>query len=153
MSSLAMMPSDTFVGLTANKPKGAKSVTTRREKPPTILLVEDSRSERKRSRMLIETKGLKVIEAVDGKDALGKLMDYQVDMVITDIEMPELDGYELTAKIREHTKYRTIPVIAVSSHKEMVDRIRGMESGINAYLPKPIKEDELFTAIKNFLSS
>ena len=118
---------------------------------PCILVVEDSRSERKRTRLTIESKGYKVVEAGDGKEALSKMHDYQIDMVITDIEMPELDGYELAAKIREHKKFSSLPIIAISSHKEMIDRIKGMEAGIDTYLPKPFNEQDLFNSMKNLL--
>ena len=117
-----------------------------------ILLVEDSRSERKRTRLILESQGnFKVMESIDGKDALNKVLNYPIDLVLTDIEMPELDGYQLTAKIREHRKFRSLPVIAISSHKEMIDRIKGMEVGINLYLPKPFEEEELLHAIRNIL--
>ena len=133
------------------KQTGKWSSSQKRTKTWSILIVEDSRSERKRTRLTLESKGYKVVEASEGREALSKLMDYQIDLVITDIEMPELDGYELTSKIREHKKFRTIPVIAISSHKEMIDRIKGMECGINTYLPKPFDEQELFNSIKNLL--
>lgn len=125
--------------------------TPEKGRQPSILIVEDSRSERKKTRMIIESRGFKGIEAIDGKDALAKLMEYQIDVVITDIEMPELNGYQLTSKIRENKNFRSIPVIAISSHKDMIDRIKGMEAGINKYLPKPFQVEELFTAIKNLL--
>jgi len=133
--------------------QGKTEVGTHAKKigPVSILVVEDSRSERKRTRMALEQKGYRVVEATDGKDALNKLMDYSVDLIITDIEMPELDGYRLTAKVRENRKFKSLPVIAISTHKEMIDRIKGMEAGINMYLPKPFEEEELFNAIKNLL--
>jgi two-component system chemotaxis sensor kinase CheA len=148
---LRILPMNTMMFSAGGEAKKIKKVE-RRDKPPCIMVVEDSRSERKKTRMILENRGFKVIEAGDGREALSKLTDYPVDMVITDIEMPELDGYELTAKIREHKQYRTIPVVAVSSHKEMVDRIKGMESGINTYLPKPLQEEEILTAIKNLMA-
>ena len=117
----------------------------------SILVVEDSKSERKRTRLIMEAKGFKIIEASNGKEALQKLEESQIDLVITDIEMPELDGYQLTARIRKHRRYYNIPVIAVSSHKEMINRIKGMEAGINTYLPKPLRENDIFTAIENLL--
>ncbi len=126
-----------------------KSDSKRRK---TILIAEDARGERKRTRLLLESKGYKVIESIDGKDAFIKLMENQIDLVITDIEMPGLDGYKLTEKIRKTPKYRNIPVIAISARKEMINRIKGMESGIDTYLPKPFPEQELFNALKNLLS-
>ncbi len=154
MGILRLLPHSASMTLGSNaEEKTIKLRSVSKEGPVSILLVEDSRSERKRTRLAIEARGgYKVIEAMDGKDALLKLNDYPVDLVITDIEMPELNGYQLTAKIREQRKFRTLPVIAISSHKEMVDRIKGMEAGINTHLPKPFDEEELFSAIKNLLS-
>ncbi len=152
---LKLIPQNSISGIIQQSTQQIKQEdlsTKDRYAPTSILLVEDSRSERKRARMTLEAKGYRVIEATDGREALTRLMDYQVDMVITDIEMPELDGYRLTAKIRENRKFKNLPVIAISSHKEMIDRIKGMEAGINAYLPKPFDEDELFSAIKSLLS-
>ncbi|NUM35732.1 MAG: Hpt domain-containing protein [Candidatus Brocadiae bacterium] len=153
MGILRLLPHSTGIILSSTEEKTSKPRKAEKEGPVCILLVEDSRSERKRTRLAIESRGgYKILEAMDGKEALSKLNDYPVDLVITDIEMPELNGYQLTAKIREQRKFHNLPVIAISSHKEMVDRIKGMEAGINTHLPKPFDEEELFIAIKNLLS-
>ena len=118
-----------------------------------VLIVEDSRSERKRTKLILESqKCFKIIEAMDGKDALNKIFSYPIDLVLTDIEMPEFNGYQLTSKIREYKNFKHLPVIAISSHKDMIDRIRGMEAGITLYLSKPFQEEDLLNAIKTVLS-
>ena len=130
-----------------------KKSTTYSKNVYCVLIVEDSRSERKRTKLILESqKCFKIIEAMDGKDALNKIFSYPIDLVLTDIEMPEFNGYQLTSKIREYKNFKHIPVIAISSHKEMIDRIRGMEAGITLYLSKPFQEEDLLNAIKTVLS-
>ena len=130
-----------------------KKSTTYSKNVYCVLIVEDSRSERKRTKLILESqKCFKIIEAMDGKDALNKIFSYPIDLVLTDIEMPEFNGYQLTSKIREYKNFKHLPVIAISSHKDMIDRIRGMEAGITLYLSKPFQEEDLLKAIKTVLS-
>ncbi|MCU0724093.1 MAG: chemotaxis protein CheW [Planctomycetes bacterium] len=116
--------------------------------PLTVLVVDDSATERKIARKAVEAAGHAVVEASDGASALAKLGDADVDLVITDIEMEGMDGYEFTRRIRGLPRWKGLPVVALSSHGQMVDRIRGSESGVDAYLVKPLDAEALARVIR-----
>lgn len=102
-----------------------------------ILLAEDSITTRTQEKRILESAGYQVVTAVDGADALNKLSRRAVDGVVSDVEMPNLDGFKLTEAIRRHAKYKDLPVVLVTSLSRDEDRRRGMEAGANAYLTKP----------------
>ena len=103
----------------------------------TILLAEDSITTRTQEKRILEAAGYAVVTAVDGSDALNKLNARPIDGVVSDVEMPKLDGFQLTQAVRRHPKYKDLPVILVTSLSQDEDRRRGMEVGANAYLTKP----------------
>ncbi|MEH2292591.1 hybrid sensor histidine kinase/response regulator [Nostoc sp.] len=102
----------------------------------TILLVEDSIATRTQEKRILETAGYQVITAVDGLDGLNKLRSHTVDAVVTDVQMPNLDGLGLTAKIRQYQEYSDLPIILVTSLASDEDKRRGAEAGANAYIIK-----------------
>ena len=75
-----------------------------------------------------------------------------MDLVLTDLEMPDIDGYEFTRKIKKDSQYKNIPVIVISSHREIINRIKGMEVGIDDYFTKPCDDKKLIEAIQRLLS-
>ncbi|MBS0016253.1 MAG: hybrid sensor histidine kinase/response regulator [Arthrospira sp. SH-MAG29] len=101
-----------------------------------ILLVEDSIATRTQEKRILEAAGYEVVTAVDGLDGLNKLKTRSFDAVISDIQMPNLDGLGLTAKIREHQEYSELPIILVTSLASDDDKRRGAEAGANAYITK-----------------
>lgn len=125
---------------------------TSKQRRYTILVVEDSKSERKRICKALHNANFRVVEAQDGREALGQLENYYIDLVLTDLEMPDIDGYEFTRKIKKDTQYKSIPVIVISSHREIINRIRGMEVGIDDYFTKPCDDKKLIEAIQRLLS-
>ena len=102
-----------------------------------ILLVEDSVLVRVMEKRILEEAGYEVIAAVDGKDALDKLESRPFAAVVSDINMPNMDGLALTVRIRQEPHYRDLPVILVTSLASDEDKRRGLEVGANAYIPKP----------------
>ena len=102
-----------------------------------ILLAEDSIVTRTQEKRILETAGFEVVTAVDGEDAFNKLMSDEFDGVVSDVEMPNLNGLDLTEKIRGQVQHRDLPVILVTSLSTDEDRQRGMEVGADAYLTKP----------------
>jgi two-component system chemotaxis sensor kinase CheA len=102
-----------------------------------ILLVEDSALVRAMEKRIIEDAGYEVVTAVDGLDGLEKLGSRAFAGVVSDIQMPHLDGLGLTARIRKEPRYRDLPIILVSALDSEEDRRRGLEVGASAYLPKP----------------
>jgi two-component system, chemotaxis family, sensor kinase CheA len=104
---------------------------------PKVLVVEDSLTIRELQRSILEAAGYRVQTARDGRDALTHLdRDDGIDLVVTDVEMPEVDGIELTKTIRAHTTYSTLPVVIITSLGEDDDRQRGIDAGADAYMVK-----------------
>jgi CheY-like chemotaxis protein len=105
--------------------------------PPKILVVEDSFTVRELQRSILEAAGYPTATARDGRDALAALdRDRQIALVITDIEMPGLDGIELTRAIRADPSRSSLPVVVVTSHGSDEDKRRGMAAGADAYMAK-----------------
>ncbi len=104
---------------------------------PRILLVEDSIPIRTQVRRILQGAGYDVITAVDGLDGLHKLQEEdRFDAVVSDVEMPNLDGLELTTQIRQDTKYKDVPIILVTTLAREEDQQRGTDAGANAYITK-----------------
>ena len=118
----------------------------------TLLVVEDSPTMRQLLAFsLRRLKDCRIIEAVDGVDALKKLTTERVDLVITDINMPMMDGLKLIAVIRGNARTKTLPIIIVTTEGAEEDRKRGMELGADAYIPKPIHPSELLKTVASLL--
>jgi two-component system chemotaxis sensor kinase CheA len=104
---------------------------------PKVLVVEDSYTVRELQRSILEAAGYRVETARDGKEGLDRVSsDDEIALVITDLEMPEMDGLELTKAIRAHSERSSLPVIVVTSLADEEDRRRGVEAGANAYIVK-----------------
>jgi two-component system chemotaxis sensor kinase CheA len=101
-----------------------------------ILLVEDSIATRTQEKRILESAGYEVTTAVDGLDGWNKLKNAEFNAVVSDIQMPNLDGLGLTAKIREHKEYSELPIILVTSLAKDDDKRRGADAGANAYITK-----------------
>lgn len=116
-------------------------ITEKRKK--AILLVEDSIATRTQEKRILQSAGYEVVTAVDGLDGWNKLKTRQFDAVVSDIQMPNLDGLGLAAKIREHKEYSELPIILVTSLAKDDDKRRGAEAGANAYITKSSFNQEL----------
>ncbi|MBF0296727.1 MAG: response regulator, partial [Magnetococcales bacterium] len=110
----------------------------------TILLAEDSITTRIQEKRILEGAGYEVVVAVDGADAFNKLCQQPVDAVVSDIQMPNMDGLTLTTRIRQQAAFRELPVILVTSLASDEDLRRGLEAGANAYLTKPTFDQGIF---------
>ncbi len=106
------------------------------EKQPRILVAEDSITSRMLIRNILETSGFQVKTAVDGLEAFQFLQNDSFDLVVSDVEMPGMDGFELTSKIRADNRFTAIPVVLVTALSSDPDRQRGLEAGANAYIVK-----------------
>jgi two-component system chemotaxis sensor kinase CheA len=103
---------------------------------PSILLVEDSTIIRTQVKRLLENAGYEVIAAVDGLDGIQKLKIGNFDAIISDVQMPNLDGLDMTAKIRELVEYQQLPIILLTTLATEEDKLRGAQAGATAYLTK-----------------
>jgi len=118
----------------------------------TLLIVEDSPTMRQLLAFsLRRLKDCRIIEAVDGVDALKKLTTERVDLVITDINMPMMDGLKLVTLIRGNARTRTLPIVIVTTEGAEEDRKRGLALGANAYVPKPIQPSVLLKTVASLL--
>jgi len=100
---------------------------------------------------LARIKGLKVVEADDGVDALRKLTTAKFDLVITDINMPVLDGLKLVRKIRSDEVHKDVPIMIVTTEGSAEDRQRALQLGANAYITKPIQAPQVIAKVKELL--
>ena len=96
-------------------------------------------------------KDCRIVEAVDGVDALKKLTTERVDLVITDINMPMMDGLKLVALIRGNARTKTLPIVIVTTEGAEEDRKRGLALGANAFVPKPIQPSVLLKTVASLL--
>lgn len=128
----------------------AGQVTEPRQK--SILLVEDSIATRTQEKRILEAGGYSVVTAVDGLDGFSKLQSRAFDAVISDVQMPNLDGLGLTQRIRQHREYSELPVVLVTTLASEDDRRRGAEAGANAYITKgSFTQDLLFETLERLI--
>ncbi len=111
------------------------------------MVIDDSNTIRRSAEIFLLQAGCQVLLAEDGFDALAKIADHQPDVIFVDIMMPRLDGYQACALIKRHQKYRSIPVVMLSSKDGVFDRARGRMVGCDQYLTKPFSKEELLKAV------
>ena len=104
-------------------------------KPPSILIVDDSITTRELERGILETSGYNVDVAVDGLDGLSKVSEKNFDLIISDVQMPRMDGFQMVEKLKQ-SEYKDIPVIMVTALKKDEEKRRGIEVGASAYIVK-----------------
>jgi len=114
------------------------------------MVIDDSKTMRRTAETLLKKAGCEVITAIDGFDALAKIVDNNPDIIFVDIMMPRLDGYQTCALIKNNPNYADKPVIMLSSKDGLFDKARGRIVGSDEYLTKPFSKDELFEAISHY---
>jgi two-component system chemotaxis response regulator CheY len=97
---------------------------------------------------MLQREGYEVQHAENGSAALEKLLGSPFDLIVTDINMPLMDGYELTRRVRSTEEYRDTPVILVSTESESLDRTKGFEAGANVYIVKPTQAEDLVAHVR-----
>jgi twitching motility two-component system response regulator PilH len=116
-----------------------------------VLVVEDSVTQREMITDLLKGSGLDVTVASDGVEALEQIEDIRPDLVVLDIVMPRMNGYEVCRQIKSNPKTQNIPVVMCSSKGEEFDRYWGMKQGADAYIAKPFQPTELVGTVKQLL--
>jgi two-component system chemotaxis response regulator CheY len=117
-----------------------------------ILVVDDSPTVRKFVSVSLAMQGFTVVTACDGMDALEKLPKSNVDLVITDLNMPNMDGFELIRTLRESDAYRELPVIILSSLSDQSSKELGGELGVTSYLVKPFSLEKIQYEVSKYVS-
>jgi twitching motility two-component system response regulator PilG len=113
-----------------------------------IMVIDDSSTIRRSAEIFLGQAGYQVVTAEDGFDALAKINDHQPALILCDILMPRLDGYQTCALIKKSAKFHATPVLMLSSKDGLFDRARGAMVGAAAYLTKPFSKDSLLTAVR-----
>ena len=118
----------------------------------TILVVEDQADNRKILRDLLTNSGFKVLEAVNGLEGLHLAQSTIPDLILMDIQLPGIDGYEATRRIKNDENLRNIPVIVVTSYALSGDAKKAFEAGCDAYVAKPYSPREMLAKVKEYLA-
>ena len=121
------------------------------EKHPSalrVMVIDDSKTIRRTAEMLLKNVGCEVITAIDGFDALAKIVDHHPNIIFVDIMMPRLDGYKTCALIKNNRSFKSTPVIMLSSKDGLFDKAKGRIVGSDQFLTKPFSKEELLSAIK-----
>lgn len=116
-----------------------------------ILAVDDSASVRQMVSFTLGQSGYQVVEAVDGKDALNKLAGQRVDMIVTDLNMPNLDGIGLIRNARALPPYRFIPIIMLTTECQEGKKLEGKTAGATGWIVKPFRPEQLIAVVKKVL--
>lgn len=113
-----------------------------------VMVIDDSNTIRRSAEIFLKSCGCQVILAEDGFDALAKISNEHPDLIFVDIMMPRLDGYQTCSLIKRNARYKTTPVIMLSSKDGLFDRARGRMVGSDQYLTKPFTQETLIDAVK-----
>jgi len=116
-----------------------------------ILVVEDQEDNRRILRDLLTSVGYEIIEAVTGEEGVALAETGHPDLILMDIQLPGIDGYEATRRVRAHPALRQIPIIAVTSYALSGDDVKAMEAGCTDYIPKPFSPRALLAKIRQYL--
>ncbi len=113
-----------------------------------VMVIDDSNTIRRSAEIFLKASGCQVILAEDGFDALAKISNENPDLIFVDIMMPRLDGYQTCSLIKRNARYKTTPVIMLSSKDGLFDRARGRMVGSDQYLTKPFTQETLIEAVQ-----
>jgi len=113
-----------------------------------VMVIDDSNTIRRSAEIFLKASGCQVILAEDGFDALAKISNENPDLIFVDIMMPRLDGYQTCSLIKRNARYKTTPVIMLSSKDGLFDRARGRMVGSDQYLTKPFTQDTLIETVQ-----
>lgn len=120
--------------------------------PARILCIEDNPQNMRLVRKILNSAGYTVIEAEDGETGVKRAFEMKPSLVLTDINLPDIDGFEVTRRIKGNPDLTSIPVIALTANAMHGDRERCLEAGCEGYVPKPITKNELLNTVSFFLA-
>ena len=128
---------------------GMEAVAEAEEKVPTVMIVDDSITVRKVTERLLKRYDYNIITAKDGVDALTVMLEQIPDIMLLDVEMPRMDGYELATTMRNDERLKEVPIIMITSRTGDKHRQRALDIGVNQYMGKPYQESELIDNIRS----
>ncbi len=115
------------------------------------MAVDDSASLRQMVSIVLRGGGYQVIESVDGMDALSKLKGRQLDLFLTDVNMPKMDGLEFTRKLRAMPEYKFVPIVLLTTESTAEKKQQGKAAGATAWIVKPFNPDQLLAVVKKVI--
>jgi two-component system, cell cycle response regulator DivK len=115
-----------------------------------ILVAEDNAVNLELLREMLEGLGCEVVEASNGEQALAKVEETEPDLILLDINMPKMNGYDVLTRLRKNRKFSGVPVLAVTAYAMKEDQQKVLEAGFNGYLPKPIDTRRLLGELRRF---
>jgi two-component system chemotaxis response regulator CheY len=118
-----------------------------------VLIVDDSEFVRNYHSAILRDASFQVITAEDGMEALEKLFTNRCDLVLTDINMQRMDGYEFIRRVRAETQYQQLPIVIVSTENQPKDRKKGFEAGANLYIVKPCSPEVMLETLKMVMNT
>jgi len=118
-----------------------------------LLVVDDSEFVRNYHSHILAQANFDVLTAVDGNDGLEKLFMHSIDLILTDINMGHMDGYEFIRRVRAEPQYEDLPIIIVSTESDKIDKMKGFEAGANLYIVKPSEPAVMIENIRQILAA
>ena len=118
---------------------------------PVILVVDDQPQSIELLEAHLVPLGYEIVEAASGEEALEKLSGNDIDLIILDVLMPGIDGFEVTRRIRQDNTHRLLPIILVTSLLKTEDRVKGIEAGCDDFISKPFDKMEIFARVRSLL--
>ena len=118
---------------------------------PVILVVDDQPQNIELLEAYLVPQGYEIVKAANGEEALEKLSGNQIDLILLDVMMPGMDGFEVTRRVRQDNKHRLLPIILVTALRETEDRIKGIEAGCDDFISKPVDKMELLARVRSLL--
>lgn len=119
--------------------------------PKKILVVDDNRDSRELVVKVLKNKGYQMVEASDGEEAIEKAMAERPNLILLDLSIPKIDGYEVCRRLKSQDAFKDIPVVALTAHAMRGDREKTLEVGFEGYISKPINIRELPEQVKSYL--
>ena len=118
-----------------------------------VVLIDDSRTIRQSAKAILSGAGCSVVTASDGFESLSRIVEHQPDVILVDITMPRLDGFQTCALVKQNSRFQDIPVIMLTSKDGLFDRARSRLVGAEHYVTKPFSREELLDALKFCIAS
>jgi two-component system cell cycle response regulator DivK len=130
---------------------GEKMEDIKKGLPKKVLVVDDNQDSRELVVKVLKNKGYEMIEATDGEEAIEKAVGERPDLILLDISIPKLDGYEVTRRLKSREEFKETPIVALTAHAMKGDRAKALEAGCEGYISKPINIRELPAQVKSFI--
>jgi two-component system cell cycle response regulator DivK len=130
---------------------GEKMEDIKKGLPKKVLVVDDNQDSRELVVKVLKNKGYEMIEATDGEEAIEKAVGERPDLILLDISIPKLDGYEVTRRLKSREEFKETPIVALTAHAMKGDRAKALEAGCEGYISKPINIRELPDQVKSYL--